>query len=517
MPSDAVEPLLSVRELTITLPGDGVEPVRGLDLDIAAGEAHALVGESGAGKSMTARAVLGMLPHGARVGGSVRFGGRDIGRGAMRELWGREIGFVPQDALSVLSPVHSVGAQLAASVRSVRRVSKKEAQAVAVAALEAVGIPDAARRARAHPHEFSGGMRQRAVIAMATLHRPRLLVADEPTSALDPDVQEQVLDVLAEQRAAAGVALLLITHDLPLVERYADRVTVLREGRVRESGPAAAVLTAPSSSYTKELVAAVRREPREPVGGLPGEPVLSVRDLRVEYPGRRRGEGPLVAVDGVSFDVARGETVALVGPSGSGKSSTVEAVLRLRPAASGSVRFGGRELLGLGEREMRGLRPRIQPVFQDPFGSLSPRQRVRDAVAEPLRVRGRWGAGGPARVDALLRQVGLDPALGGRRPGELSGGQCQRVGIARALAGEPEVLLLDEPVSGLDPTVRAGVLDLLASLQRELGLGYVFICHDMGVVESFAHRVVTMPPVAPALGGLPPGAAGWAGRHPGAG
>ncbi|MEV3858337.1 ABC transporter ATP-binding protein [Streptomyces sp. NPDC050095] len=496
MPCETAEPVLCVRDLTISLPGAVPAPVRGVDLDIAAGEAHALVGESGAGKTLTARAVLGMLPHGAEVSGGIRFAGREIGqalgRSARRGLWGREIGFVPQDALSVLSPVHPVGDQLAASVRSLRGFGRKEARAAAVAALDAVGIPDAARRARAHPHEFSGGMRQRAVIAMATLHRPRLLVADEPTTALDPCVQEQVLDVLTEQRAAAGAALLLITHDLSLVERYADRVTVLRDGRVQESGPAASVLAAPSAPYTGELVAAVRRRPRDPMPDG-GEPVLSVRDLRVVYPGRRRGDAPVVAVDGISFDVGRGETVALVGPSGAGKSSTAEAVLRLRPAASGSVRFAGRELLGLGERELRALRPRIQPVFQDASGSLSPRQRVRDAVAEPLRVQGRWDAArGPARVDELLRQVGLDPALGGRRPGELSGGQCQRVGIARALAGDPEVLVLDEPVSGLDPTVRSGVLDLLACLQRELGLGYLFVCHDMDVVASFAHRVVRM-------------------------
>ncbi|WP_245790724.1 ATP-binding cassette domain-containing protein [Streptomyces monashensis] len=493
MSPEAAEPLLSIRDLTITLPGGRAAPVRDVSLDVGAGEAHALVGESGAGKTLTARAVLGMLPFGARVTGGVRFAGRDIGPGTHRELWGRDLGFVPQDTLSVLSPVHSVGDQLAASLRSLGGLGRREARAAAVAALDRVGIPDAARRVRAYPHEFSGGMRQRAVIALATLHRPRLLVADEPTTALDPLVQDQILALLAEQRAASGAALLLITHDLPLVSRWADRVTVLHAGVVQETGPAPRVLTEPQAAYTRRLVTATRRGPRPTPSEADPDLLLSVRDLTVHHLGRRRGEAPVTAVDKVSFDVARGETLALVGPSGSGKSSTAEAVLRLRPAASGSVLFRGRELLGLDEAEMRALRPRIQPVFQDPYGSLSPRRRVRDAIAEPLRVQGRWDdRSGPERVGELLRQVGLDPTLGARRPHELSGGQCQRVGIARALASEPEVLILDEPVSALDPTVRAGVLDLLESLQHDLGLGYLFICHDMDVVASFAHRVAVL-------------------------
>lgn len=491
-PPELPEPLLSVRGLTITAPGSRTPPVRDVCLDIGVGETHALVGESGAGKTLTARAVLGMLPYGAELSGTVRFAGRDIEPGGQRRLWGHAIGYVPQDALSVLSPVHPVGDQLTASLRSLGSLSRRQARACAVAALDRVGIPDAPRRARAYPHEFSGGMRQRAVIALATLHRPRLLVADEPTTALDPLVQDQILHLLAEQRAASEAALLLITHDLPLVSRWADRITVLHGGAVQETGPVPRVLTEPKAAYTRRLLDATRHGHRPPPEGT-DEPLLSVRDLTVSYPGRRRGEAPVTAVDKVSFDVARGETLALIGASGSGKSSTAEAVLRLRPATSGSVRFAGRDLLELDDTQMRALRPHIQPVFQDPYGSLSPRQRIRDAIAEPLRVQGRWNdTNGPDRVDELLRQVGLDPALGTRRPHELSGGQCQRIGIARALASEPEVLILDEPVSGLDPTVRAGVLDLLESLQRKLGLGYLFICHDMDVVTSFAHRVAVL-------------------------
>ncbi|MGX1676135.1 ATP-binding cassette domain-containing protein [Streptomyces sp. NPDC055400] len=478
--------------MTITLPSGAGTPVRDVSLEVRSGEAHALVGESGAGKTLTARAALGMLPHAAQVTGSVRFAGRDIEPGGQQELWGHEVGFVPQDSLSVLSPMHPVGDQLTASLRSLGGLSKKGAWAAAVAALDRVGIADAARRARAYPHEFSGGMRQRAVIALATLYRPRLLVADEPTTALDPLVREQILGLLAEQRATSGAALLLITHDLSLVSRWAHRVTVLHGGTVQETGPVHRVLTEPRAEHTRRLVDATRRRQR-PTPDKDPDLLLTVRDLTVRYPGRRRGEAAVTAVDKVSFDVARGETLALIGASGSGKSSVAEAVLRLRPAASGSVRFAGRDLLALGDAEMRALRPRIQPVFQDPYGSLSPRKRIRDALAEPLHVQGRWDdVSGPGRVAALLRQVGLDPELGTRRPHELSGGQCQRVGIARALASDPEVLILDEPVSGLDPTVQAGVLDLLESLQQKLGLGYLFICHDMDVVASVAHRVAVL-------------------------
>ncbi|MFD7296473.1 nickel ABC transporter ATP-binding protein NikE [Streptomyces sp. NPDC059897] len=491
-PPELPGPLLSTRDLTITAPGSRATLVRDVSLNIDSGETHALVGESGAGKTLTARAVLGMLPYGASMTGGIRFAGQDIEPGGQRRLWGHTIGYVPQDALSALSPVHPVGDQLAASLRSLGGLDRRGARAAAVAALDRVGIPDAGRRARAYPHEFSGGMRQRAVIAMATLHRPRLLVADEPTTALDPLLQEQILHLLAEQRAASEAALLLITHDLPLVRRWADRVTVLHGRTVQETGPTSEVLSEPKAEYTRRLLDATLRGQRSTPAETP-EPLLSVRALTVRYPGRGRGESPVTAVDKVSFDVARGETLALIGTSGSGKSSTAEAVLRLRPAASGSVRFAGRELLDVDDTELRPLRPRIQPVFQDPHGSLSPRQRIRDAIAEPLRVQGRWDdKAGPARVEELLTQVGLDPALGARRPHELSGGQCQRVGIARALASDPELLILDEPVSGLDPTVRAGVLDLLESLQRRLGLGYLFICHDMNVVTSFAHRVAVL-------------------------
>ncbi|MFC7303876.1 nickel ABC transporter ATP-binding protein NikE [Streptomyces monticola] len=500
-----------MRDLCITLPAprgrQGGTAVRGVEFALPPGRVHALVGESGAGKSLTARALLGLLPHGAVASGSARLDGTELlgaGRRVRSRLWGRAIGYVPQDSLSVLSPVHTVGDQLAASLRSVAGLGRRTAWEGAVAALERVGIADAARRARSHPHEFSGGMRQRAVIALATLHRPSLLVADEPTTALDPLVQEQVLSLLAEQRAVSGAALLLITHDLPLVARHADTVTVLHAGRAHECGPVADVLRAPESAHTAALLAAARGHRRPSASPLPSqspspspstasEPLLRVRDVTVRHRPRRRGEEPVRAVDRASFEVAPGETLALIGASGSGKTSLAEAVLRLREPAAGSVEFAGQELTGLGGAALRRVRPLLQPVFQDPFGSLSPRQRIRDAVAEPLRAQGRWdAAGGPARVTRLLEQVGLDDSYGDRRPHELSGGQCQRAGIARALACEPRLIVLDEAVSGLDPTIRAGILGLLTDLQRELGLAYLFITHDMALVRGFAHRVAVL-------------------------
>ncbi|MGC0355321.1 ABC-type glutathione transport system ATPase component [Streptomyces sp. SAI-124] len=518
------EVLLSVRDLRIGF--HGVEAVRGVSFDVRAREVFALVGESGAGKSLTARALLGMLPREATATGTVV---PDLS-GAR----GRRIALVPQDALSALSPVHPVGAQLAAAVRSVRRVGRREAHALAVAALDRVGIADAARRARAHPHEFSGGMRQRVVVAMATINEPDILVADEPTTALDTDHRELVLGLLTEQRESRGTALVLVTHDMDAVRRHAHRVLVMYAGRAVESGPAREVLAHPRAPYTAGLLASLPQQARRrrlvalpgsppapdalpprlrlrptlpagdgrvpptgtaatavgrPAGRLPlrgddmSTPLLDVRDLVVRY-------GTATAVDHVSFTLSRGETLALDGPSGCGKSSTVHAVLQLRRPASGEVRFEGRELTTLTDRALRPLRPRMQPVFQDPYGSLNPRHRIRDAVAEPLRIKGRRPTG--AQIAELLDRVGLDPSYGDRRPHELSGGQCQRVGIARALACEPRLLVLDEPVSALDPSVRAGILNLLADLQDELGLGYLFVCHDRAVVRHVADRVLEM-------------------------
>ncbi|MEU4608549.1 ABC transporter ATP-binding protein [Kribbella sp. NPDC023972] len=458
--------LLDVRDLHVRI-GE-THAVRGLSFTVTKGEVLALVGESGAGKSLTMQAVLGLLPPEAEVDGSIRFAGRELAGAAQStyaDLRGRRLGFVPQDALSVLSPVHTIGDQLALAVRSVQRTDRTTAYKAATAVLDRVGIPDADRRARAYPHEFSGGMRQRAVIAMAIVNQPELIVADEPTTALDPRIQAQILDLLTG--LTDDSAVVLVTHDQDAVATYADRTLSLHEGRVADSARAESI------------------RPRTGPPPTADPPLLAVRNLTVRYRGR---DEP--AVDDVSFDIHRGETVALIGESGCGKSSTASAVLRLRRPDAGEVRLDGTIL---NDRTIHRLRPAMQPVFQDPYGSLSPRLRIRDAIAEPFKVQGRWDRRtGPARVAELMDQVQLDQSLADRRPRELSGGQCQRVGIARALASDPRLLVLDEPVSSLDAKVRAGVINLLTELQRELGLGYLFISHDHRLVEHIAHRTLVM-------------------------
>lgn len=458
--------LLDVRDLHVRI--RDTHAVRGLSFTVDKGEVLALVGESGAGKSLTMQAVLGLLPPEAEVRGSIRFDDRELAGAAQSEyadLRGRRLGFVPQDALSVLSPVHTIGAQLARAVRSVQGVDKRIADNKAIDILDRVGIPDAKKRARAYPHEFSGGMRQRAVIAMAIVNQPELIVADEPTTALDPRIQAQILDLLTGLRDDSAVVL--VTHDQDAVATYADRILALHEGQAAESPRAENI------------------HPRTDPPPTKTPPLLAVRNLTVRYPGR---DGP--AVDNVSFDIHHGETLALIGESGCGKSSTASAVLHLRRPEAGEIHLEGTRL---DDSTIHKSRPAMQPVFQDPYGSLSPRQKIGDAIAEPLKVQGRWDSQtGPARVAELMDQVRLDPTLKDRRPRELSGGQCQRVGIARALASDPRLLVLDEPVSSLDAKVRAGVINLLAELQRELGLGYLFISHDHRLVDYIAHRTLVM-------------------------
>jgi peptide/nickel transport system ATP-binding protein len=472
--------LLVVDGLGVEL--DGVPVVRGLSWTVQRKETLAIVGESGAGKSQAALAVLGLSPEGAKVTGSARFLGEElIGTSAVRRLWGRRLSMVAQDGPAALSPVHSVGAQLVTALRSVHRIGRREAWQRAVVALDRMGIADSARRVHARPHEFSGGMRQRAALAVALAGEPDLLFADEPTTALDATVQAHVLELLA----GLDTALVLITHDLGTVASLADRVLVMRDGAEVENGAVEEVFTHPRMPYTKELLAAEQyRIPAEPAAPAP---LLRVHDLHVRY-------GKVQAVRGVTLEVSAGETLGVVGESGCGKSSLATAILRLRRADSGTVTFttaGGSdvELTGLDEAALRPLRRELQPVFQDPYTSLSPRLRIADTIAEPLRVQGLPVEG---RVDELLAMVGLEPGHGTRRPHQLSGGQRQRVGLARALAGEPRLLILDEPVSALDATVQAGIVDLLASLQDRLGLGYLFISHDLAVVRRLAHRICVM-------------------------
>ncbi|MBJ7904337.1 ABC transporter ATP-binding protein [Streptomyces sp. DSM 110735] len=489
-------PLLQLTGLDVDF--DGRPAVRDVHLTLDRGEVLGLVGESGSGKSATALAVLGLLPGNAVARGSVRLDGTELLGAPERELndiRGRRIAMVFQDPLSAFTPVYRIGDQIAEAVRAHHDVSRARAAARAVELLDLVGIPEPGLRAKAFPHEFSGGMRQRAMIAMAIANEPDVLLADEPTTALDVTIQAQILDVLRTAQRTTGAALLLVSHDLGVIAGMADRVAVMREGRVVEQGTAEQVYGTPSEPYTRELLAAVPRldTPRVPAPAT-GEPVLTVRGLTRTYPVRtggvlRRRTGTVHAVDGVDLDLRRGETLAVVGESGSGKSTTLFELLELAAPEGGTVELFGRRYGTLTRAERRELRRRVQVVFQDPMASLDPRMPVGDIVAEPLRAQGADRTTAARAVPELLARVGLDPDHADRYPHEFSGGQRQRIGIARALSVEPELLLLDEPVSALDVSVQAEVLDLLQRLKEELGLAYLLVSHDLSVVRNIADRV----------------------------
>ncbi|WP_456286163.1 ABC transporter ATP-binding protein [Microbacterium sp. JZ70] len=491
--------VLEIDDLRIEVPGpEGPRlAVDGVSLRVGPGEALGVVGESGSGKSLTMLAALGLLPAGVRlVSGRIILDGRDItalAESEMRVLRGRTAAMVFQDPMSALNPLRSVGSQIATAVRvHAPQLTRRQARERAVELLESVGVRHAAERAGARPHQWSGGMRQRAMIAMAVAHDPLLLIADEPTTALDVTVQAQVMALLADVRERRGSALVLITHDLGLVAENTDRVSVMYHGSLVEEGPTSAVLLAPAHDYTRRLLGArpEAHEPDRPArAAATRDSALEVDDLVVEYPPPRRGAAPVRAVDGARLRVDRGETVAVVGESGCGKSSLARAVLGIHAAASGTVSLGGRRVALPLARRNAGERERAQIVFQDPYSALDPRMTVGEIVAEPLRIR---GVHTRERVLALLSDVGLDRSFAARLPGALSGGQRQRVGIARALALRPALLVLDEPVSALDVSIQAQVLDLLDVLQREHGLGYLFISHDLGVVRNIADRVVVM-------------------------
>ncbi|NED76748.1 ABC transporter ATP-binding protein [Streptomyces sp. SID9944] len=485
---DARTNLVEVTDLSVEF-GE-VRAVDGLSFRLARGAALALVGESGSGKSTVASALLG-LHHGtgARVRGSVLVAGTDVQRASgeeLRRLRGAKAAMVFQDPLSSLDPYYAIGDQIAEVYRVHTRASRRAARARAVRVLERVGIPDAARRSRSRPHEFSGGMRQRALIAMALACEPDLLIADEPTTALDVTVQAQILDLLHTLREETGMGLLLVTHDVGVAAESVDEVLVMRDGRAVEHGPVTAVLGAPSAAYTRELLGAVPRvdaprEARKADSGQ-GEAVLEATGLRREF---GRGRRTLTAVDGVSLTLRRGETVGVVGESGSGKTTLGRMLVGLLEPTAGEVRFEG--------RARRGVDPAVQMVFQDPVSSLNPRRSVGESVADPLRARGERDEGRiRRRVTELLERVGLEGAHYDRYPHEFSGGQRQRVGIARALAADPKVIVCDEPVSALDVTTQAQVVALLGELQRELGIALVFVAHDLAVVRQVSDRVAVM-------------------------
>ncbi len=502
--------LLRVTDLTISFSTSRgrATAVEDVSLELHRGKRLAIVGESGSGKSTMASTIHRLLPNNARIeSGSVLFGGQDLLKLPMADvvaMRGRRIGYVPQDPLSNLDPVQRVGTQLVEAFRiGYPRATRAELQRHAVDALARVGIPDPERRIHQYPHEFSGGMRQRALIAMGMACRPELLIADEPTSALDVTVQRRILDLIDDLTREQGTALLFITHDLGLAAERADDVVVMQRGQTVERGRAEAVLEAPKHPYTKTLIAAApnlasRRlvEGDEPVDPAQ-EPLLEVRRVSktfsVRARGFRRGGSQLTAVDDVSLSVAPGRTVSIVGESGSGKSTTARIVLDLERSTTGEVLFRGRSITQLDRAGRFDFRSHAHPVFQNPFASLDPRFTVGRSIREPLDVH-RHGDGRArrARVEALLDLVALPADLADRYPHELSGGQRQRVAIARALALDPRLVVLDEAVSALDVVVQAQILQLLVRLQRELGLAYLFVSHDLAVVRQISHTVHVM-------------------------
>ncbi len=514
-------PLLVLKDLDVTFKtstGD-VTAVRGANLTIYPGQTVAIVGESGSGKSTTAAAVIGLLPGTGKVtGGSIHFDGQEITKLHEKEwvkLRGSGIGMVPQDPMSNLNPVWRIGTQVKETLKANNVVPKSEIGQRVADVLEEAGLPDAERRAKQYPHEFSGGMRQRALIAIGMAADPKLLIADEPTSALDVTVQKRILDHLQMLTQEKGTAVLFITHDLGLAAERAEQLVVMHRGRVVESGPALEILQRPQHPYTKRLVSAapslaskrilaahekgIEVSEEELVGSGAGasstEAIIRVENLVKEFDVRgAKGEAKILrAVDDVTFSVRTGTTLAVVGESGSGKSTVANMILNLIDPTSGKVYYKGEDLSTLGSKELFEMRRRLQVVFQNPYGSLDPMYSIFRIVEEPLRVHGIGSKKERlAKVVDLLDRVALPRSVMRRYPNELSGGQRQRVAVARALALDPELVVLDEAVSALDVLVQNQILRLLNDLQAELGLTYLFITHDLAVVRLIADDVVVM-------------------------
>ena len=582
-------PILSVRDLRVSFPSEAgrVDAVRGISFDLEAGRTLSIVGESGSGKSVTSLAIMGLLTENAKVEGSIVFDGQElIGKtdAQLSMIRGNGLSMVFQDPLTSLTPVFTIGDQLVEALTVHKSMGKKEAQARAIELLRLVGIPNPERRLKAFPHEFSGGMRQRVVIAIAMANNPKLIIADEPTTALDVTIQAQILDLLGTAQRETGAAVILITHDMGVVAKTADDVLVMYAGRAVEQAPVRelfhhtrmpysigllgamprvdaaekvplipihsnppllidlpdacpfadrcpiaidacrasepALLPVPTSTSSEHRAACIRSHEIDDggmLGGLPVYPVppipesaltrtpreerpiaLEVTNLTKTFPLLKgafvkRRVGSVHAVKGVTFDVRKGETMAIVGESGSGKSTTLLQIMDFVPQENGDIRIGGKSVSDVKRgAEERHLRRDIQIVFQDPMGALDPRMTVADIIAEPLHAIGVKGDEADNRVDELMDLVGLDPAHSDRFPGAFSGGQRQRIGIARALATNPKIIVLDEPVSALDVSIQAGVINLLDELKVKLGISYLFVAHDLAVVRHIADRVAVM-------------------------
>ncbi|MCX7561905.1 ABC transporter ATP-binding protein [Sulfitobacter sp. F26204] len=495
------EPLCTISNLTIAFGTMGEPVVDAASLRIAPGEFHAIVGESGSGKTMLARSILGLLPSGGRiVAGQVDFDGRNITQlspESMRKIRGKEIGMIFQDPMGSLNPALRIGTQMSEALRLHSGLDRCMARDQAERLLDQVGIRHPRRALDQFPHEFSGGMRQRIMIASTLLPGPKLLIADEPTTALDTIAQANVMEILTKVTVESGVAVLFISHDLGLVAHRADTVTVMDKARVIEQGSYEEVLLNPRTEKTKALLAAVPQGTAKPEDSRPRETLLEVRSAQIEFRGRRKLPWlrPAItrAVDNVSFDLRKGETLAVIGASGSGKTTLGRAILGLVPLSAGEVRLSGDKVSGLGRKEFRTKTQGIQIVFQDPIGALDPRMRVLDLVAESLRHHQNLSRQNKRdRSCETLEECGLGKGLHQRFPHQLSGGQRQRVAIARALVSRPDIIVLDEPVSALDVTVQEQILQLLDRLKAQHGLSYIFISHDIGVVEDIADRVIIM-------------------------
>ena len=512
--------LLEIENLRLDIAGTPI--LKGIDLSIAQGEVMGIVGESGSGKSMTALTLMKLLPEGTTTQGRVTFDGIDIlaaPEAAMNKLRGDDIGMVFQEPMTALNPVKTIGEQVAEGIRWHTGASRANAEDRARAMLDRVGLPEKQFPLSRYPHELSGGQRQRVVIAIACALSPKLLVADEPTTALDVVLQAQILDLLRDLVSERRMGLMLISHDLAVVAEMADRLTIMRHGEVLEAGPAAAILTEQTHPYTKQLAHAsthvpeVRRTLASPIvgevapqareGGSSTEgqsapPLLSITDVVKDYPGRRaslfRKPEPFRAVDGVSFDLREGQSVALVGRSGCGKSTLARMILALDRPTSGSIRLLGDELSDKSEPLLRPLRRNMQVVFQDPFGSFNPRHKVERLVSEPLHLMEKQPdrTERRERVASALTEVGLHAADMDKYPHEFSGGQRQRLSIARALITRPKLIIADEPVSALDVSIRAQILDLFADLNHRLGVAYLFITHDLTVARAITDDVMVM-------------------------
>ena len=496
--------VLQIQDLKVAFSQDGrqVDAVRGVSFEVARGEVVALVGESGSGKSVTAMSSVALLGANAKVTGSIRYNGQQmVGATAdlLQQVRGNEISFIFQEPMTSLNPLHTIEKQLRESIElhqdPLHSLTGAEIEARIIALLERVGLPDPASRLGAYPHQLSGGQRQRVMIAMALANGPELLIADEPTTALDVTIQAQILDLLMLLKQQDGMGMLFITHDLGIVRQIADRVCVMQDGKIVETGPTKDIFNAPQHSYTQKLLNAHSvgaPQPFDPSASV----IAEAKNAKIWFPIQRgllkRTVGHVKAVNDVSLTLRAGETIGIVGESGSGKSTLAMAIMRLI-SFQGKIVFDGRDIGALKTRDLRALRKDMQIVFQDPYGSLSPRMTCAQIIAEGLGVHGTpSGRSQEDLVEEILQEVGLDPEMQHRYPHEFSGGQRQRIAIARAMVMRPKLVVLDEPTSALDMTVQVQIVDLLRNLQKAHGLAYLFISHDLRVVRAMSHSVIVM-------------------------